>query len=104
MTRGWRGRSRRRERPAVRLNRQHLLSMAPDEEATFSLPGNRGNHTLVMDRLEAAPSGSVTWIGHLKEHGKSYRAILTAAADEAGGAFGRILTPEGEFQLESVGR
>lgn len=87
---------------AVRLNRQSLLPMVPDDEVSFTLPGNRGSHALVMERLETSASGSVTWVGYLKGHGKSYRAILTAGADEAGGAFGRILTPEGEFQLESA--
>ena len=91
---------------AVQLNASALAAAAPNDEVTFTLPNGRGSYTLAFDRLETAPSGSVTWVGYLKDHGPSYRAVLTsgaAGADGTAAAFGRILTPEGEFQLGSVG-
>lgn len=83
----------------VSLNTEALMAMAPGDEARLSLPNERGEHLLVLDRLEQSPSGSLTWVGHIKEHGKAYRAILTRGKDEAAGNFGRVLTPDGEFLL-----
>jgi len=84
---------------AVQLNTAALTALAPHAEASLLLPGNKGRYAIVLDRLEAAPSGNINWIGHLKAHGKNYRVILTAGA---AGAYGRILTPGGEFKLHSV--
>ena len=91
---------------AVVLNAQALAAMGPNDEATFTLPNGKASYALAFERLETAASGSVTWVGHLKDHGTSYRAVLTSGAvgmDGTAAAFGRILTPEGEFQLGSVG-
>ena len=87
------------------LNTANLIQMRPGDEAQLSLPDDRGAYTVVMERQETAPSGATTWVGYLRDHGKSYRVILTSAAQGAARqapAFGRLLTPEGEFQLETV--
>ena len=79
--------------------------MVPDTEASFTLPGSGIRYALVTERVDTAPSGATTWIGYLRDHGKSYRVILTSAAQgvaRQAPAFGRLLTPEGEFQLETV--
>ena len=83
---------------AVQLNLTALTAMVPASEVNFTLPGLKGRHLLVFERLENGANGAVTWIGHLKVHGKSYRAILTGNQNQA---FGRILTPEGEFKLQT---
>ncbi|WP_025917407.1 reprolysin-like metallopeptidase [Herminiimonas sp. CN] len=84
---------------AVQLNMAALAALPLHAQANFTLPGNKGLHAVVFDRLETAASGNISWIGHLKNHGNNYRAILTSGP---AGAYGRILTPEGEFRLHSV--
>ncbi|MDP2827051.1 MAG: M12 family metallo-peptidase [Sulfuricellaceae bacterium] len=83
----------------VMLNIADLASLTPNAEVNFTLPGNRGSYTVVYERMEASPGGNISWIGYLKPFGKNFRAILTSGP---GGAYGRILTPEGEFKLHSV--
>ena len=85
---------------AVQLNMAALIAMVPASEVNFTLPNFKGRHALVFERLENGADGVVTWVGHLKVHGKSYRAILTGNQNQDQ-AFGRILTPEGEFKLQT---
>jgi len=83
-------------REAVRFNRA-LSSLPPGSEARFSL--TRGvSYELIFDHSMDHPSGNVTWVGHLKGYGDDYRAIITSGE---GGVSGRILTPEGEFLVET---
>ncbi|MBL8260204.1 MAG: hypothetical protein JNM60_10385, partial [Candidatus Competibacteraceae bacterium] len=66
-------------------------------KARFALP--RGvTYELVYDHRQVHPSGNVTWSGYLKDHGDDYRAVITFGEQ---GTSGRILTPEGEFLIES---
>lgn len=83
----------------VKLNVMELAALSLNNEANFTLPGNRGSYPIVYERTEVAPGNNITWIGYLKPFGKNFRAILTSGP---GGAYGRILTPEGEFRLHSV--
>lgn len=83
-------------REAVRFNRA-LSSLPPGSVARFSL--TRGvSYELIFDHSIDHPSGNVTWIGHLKGYGDDYRAIITSGE---GGVSGRVLTPDGEFLVET---
>lgn len=83
----------------ISLNLAELTSVAPNSEVALNLPGF-GKMPVVFERSEATESGNTNWIGYLRDWGTDYRIIMTYGVD---GAFGRILTPEGEFQLESYG-
>ena len=83
-------------RDAVRLNRT-IVDLPLQAKARFSLP--RGvSFDLVYDGRQDHPSGNVTWTGHLKDYGDDYRAVITFGSE---GVSGRILTPDGEFLVES---
>jgi uncharacterized repeat protein (TIGR02543 family) len=83
-------------RNAVRLNRA-IVNLPLQAKARFSLP--RGvTYELVFDGRQDHPSGNVTWSGYLKDHGDDYRAVITFGSE---GVSGRILTPDGEFLVES---
>ncbi len=83
-------------RNAVRLNRA-IVNLPLQAKARFSLP--RGvTYELVYDGRQDHPSGNVTWSGYLKDYGDDYRAVITFGDQ---GASGRILTPDGEFLVES---
>ena len=83
-------------RDAIRLNRA-IADLPLQAKARFALP--RGvTYELVYDHRQVHPSGNVTWSGYLKDYGDDYRAVITFGE---GGTSGRILTPEGEFLIES---
>jgi hypothetical protein len=83
-------------RNAVRLNRA-IVNLPLQAKARFSLP--RGvSFDLVYDGRQDHPSGNVTWTGYLKDYGDDYRAVITFGAE---GVSGRIMTPDGEFLVES---
>lgn len=83
-------------RTAVRFN-QALNRLPQGSAAQFSL--TRGvSYELVFDHLIEHTSGNTTWVGYIKDHGDDYRAIITSGE---GGVSGRILTPEGEFLVET---
>ncbi len=83
-------------RKAVRFNRA-IADLPPSAKARFSLP--RGvSYELVYDSRQDHPSGNVTWSGYLKDYGDDYRAVITFGSE---GVSGRILTPDGEFLVES---
>lgn len=83
----------------ISLNIAELLQAAPNSEVALNLPGV-GKMSVVFERSEATESGNTNWIGYLRDWGTDYRIVLTYGTE---GAFGRILTPDGEFQLESYG-
>lgn len=83
----------------ISLNIAELLQAAPNSEVALNLPGV-GKMSVVFERSEATDSGNTNWIGYLRDWGTDYRIVLTYGTE---GAFGRILTPDGEFQLESYG-
>ncbi|MGB2682264.1 MAG: reprolysin-like metallopeptidase, partial [Candidatus Competibacter sp.] len=83
-------------RDAIRLNRA-IADLPLQAKARFALP--RGvTYELVYDHRQVHPSGNVTWSGYLKDHGDDYRAVITFGVQ---GTFGRIVTPDGEFLIES---
>lgn len=83
-------------RESVQLNRA-ITDLPLQANARFSLP--RGvTYEVVYDSRQQHPSGNVTWTGYLKGYGDDYRAVITFGS---GGVSGRILTPDGEFLVES---
>ncbi|MBK8509997.1 MAG: hypothetical protein IPL51_15570 [Candidatus Competibacteraceae bacterium] len=83
-------------RDAIRLNRA-IADLPLQAKARFALP--RGvTYELIYDHRQVHPSGNVTWSGYLKDHGDDYRAVITFGDQ---GTFGRIVTPDGEFLIES---
>ncbi len=83
------------------LNLDALLTLQENSEVSLNLPGQPKPPVLVFERTEATESGNTNWIGYLRDWGTDYRVVLTYGRD---GVFGRILTPDGEFLLESNGR
>ncbi|HCK80388.1 MAG TPA: hypothetical protein DIC59_02840 [Candidatus Competibacteraceae bacterium] len=83
-------------REPVRLNRA-IADLPLRAKARFSLPFGV-SYELVYDGRQDHPSGNVTWSGYLREYGDDYRAVITFGEE---GASGRILTPDGEFLIES---
>ncbi|MFO1371324.1 MAG: M12 family metallo-peptidase [Candidatus Competibacteraceae bacterium] len=81
---------------ARRFNRQ-LIGLPLQSKASFDLP--RGaRYEIVYDRRVDHPSGNTTWIGHVQGYGDDYRTIITVGQT---GVSGRILTPDGDFIVES---
>ena len=83
-------------RQAVQFNRT-LNKMPLQGTARFSMTRG-GSYDVVFDRRIDHPSGNVTWVGSLKNYGDDYRAMITFGE---GGVSGRIVTPEGEFLVET---
>ncbi len=83
-------------RQAVQLNRA-IADLPLHAKARFSLPQG-GTYELVYDNRQDHSSGNVTWSGYLKDYGDDYRAVITFGSK---GVSGRILTPDGEFLVES---
>jgi len=84
-------------RYAVSLNPQMRDLTALPKAVYFSLP--RGaRYEVVQDNQMTHRSGNVTWVGYLRGYGNDYRALITTGQ---GRSFGQILTPDGEFLVES---
>ncbi len=84
-------------RYAVSLSPQMKTLASPPKAVHFSLPrGTR--YEVVQDNQMTHRSGNITWVGYLKDYGNDYRSLITTGQ---GRSFGRILTPDGEFLVES---
>ena len=81
----------------VRLNPRLGDAFLPTPTFHLSLP-NGAQYEVIQDNRVVDPSGSVTWVGYLKNHGNDYRVVITT---QQGRSFGRILTPDGELRVES---
>ncbi|RUQ37408.1 MAG: hypothetical protein EKK69_13265 [Candidatus Competibacteraceae bacterium] len=84
-------------RHAVRLHTQLGQAFTAPRTLSVSLPAGP-RYEVVADAPMVHPSGSFTWVGHLQGYGDHYRVLITTGQ---GRSFGRILTPDGEFLLES---
>ncbi|MFC4160278.1 Calx-beta domain-containing protein [Chitinimonas lacunae] len=82
---------------ALRFDAGSAFNQPFGTEFRIELPG-RAPVTAVYERAELHPNGDRTWIGHLPAFGSEYRVLITVGR---GGAFGQLLTPEGDFQVES---
>jgi hypothetical protein len=79
---------------AVELNLALLATMKPGDATVMQLPG-MGYTRIAFDEIRPG-NGSATWVGHLKDFGDSFTAVLTYSP---GGTEGTILTPAGEVNL-----
>ena len=79
---------------AVAIRLDTLATMASGDSTVMQLPG-LGYARIAFDELRPG-DGSATWVGHLKDFGDSYKAILTYSPS---GAEGTILTPNGEVNI-----
>lgn len=84
----------------VQLNARLGDAFLPLPTVRLSLP-NGAQYEAIQDNRMTHPSGSVTWVGHLKDYGSDYRVVITT---QQGRSFGRILTPDGELRVESNDR
>jgi len=79
------------------VDRAAALGLRPGQRVTLDLP-RALRYQVVFERSEELPSGAQVWVGYLEGQEKTQRVILTLSGDAA---YGRILTPEGEFILET---
>ena len=83
---------------AAQLNLAPLRDVLPGARVDFRAPDGR-TYALVFDSLRTSKSGNVLWVGHLRDYGTDYRAMITWGA---AGGFGAIATPDGRFRLETA--
>ena len=83
----------------VEFNIAGLANLTPGQEAQLSLPGT-GDFVVRHDDTQPGDLGGATFVGHLKDFGDDFRVLVTYSP---GGAQGSILTPYGEFQLQTLG-
>ena len=81
----------------VRINAWLSETGLPPATVLLSAP-NGARYEVVQDNQILHASGGTTWVGHLKDHDDIYRVLVTT---QQGHSFGRILTPDGEFLVES---
>ncbi len=86
----------RNEGEPAQLNLDALRALLPGALVNFRTPDGH-NYPLLFDKLRTSKSGNVHWIGHLRDFGTDYRAVITWGA----GGFGLIATPDGNFRLET---
>ena len=81
----------------VRMNARLGEAGLPPSTVSLSAP-NGIRYEVVQDNQMLHSSDSTTWVGHLKGYDDIYRVLITT---HQGHSFGRILTPDGEFLVES---
>ncbi len=81
----------------VRMNARLSETGLPPATVMLSAPSGV-RYEVVQDNRMLHASGGTTWVGHLKDHDDIYRVLVTT---HQGHSFGRILTPDGEFLVES---
>jgi hypothetical protein len=81
----------------VTLPIQSLKEIPIGEKVTVNLPN--GQFTVIHDDNRIQQNGDITWIGHLLEAGKDYKTVVSSINNSIQG---RILTPEGEFMLQTA--
>ena len=82
----------------VRFN--HTLLSHKQENLQISLPDNR-SYFFNKEKATIDKKGMRTWIGKLKDTKENFRVILSASL--SGAVFGRIRTPEGDYQVNTIG-
>ncbi|MDG4582674.1 MAG: M12 family metallo-peptidase, partial [Candidatus Competibacter sp.] len=81
----------------VRMNARLGEAGLPSSTVFLSAP-NGARYEIVQDNKILHSSNGTTWVGHLKGYDDIYRVMITT---RQGYSFGRILTPDGEFLVES---
>lgn len=80
----------------IKFNKDMLKKMSIGETLSVSLPAGRFN--IVHDNLILENEDEFTWIGYLEDITPKQRVILSFDEENS---FGRILTPEGVFRVET---
>jgi alpha-tubulin suppressor-like RCC1 family protein len=81
---------------SIDLNFNALKSLAPGEEVLFLAPNGK-KYIYIFDQITYSNSGSLRWIGHLKQ-----APILRSIITWGNGGFGNIFTPDGEFVIKTI--
>jgi hypothetical protein len=81
----------------IDIDLARLTEMQEGDEATLRLP-DLGPLRVSYDQTHAN-ADSASWVGHLKDYGKDFRVILTYSPT---GTTGHILTPQGDYQIETT--
>ncbi len=81
------------------VNLVDLTALRPGERSLLSLPNGK-QFSVQYDSALAGDGGNTTWVGHLNDYGTDFRVMLTYGPQ---GTMGTILTPDGEFKLQTVG-
>ncbi len=79
----------------VQFNAAQMQHVRSGGEMDFTLPNAR-RYTIVVELAQTHGDGIASWTGYLKDHGKNYRAIITAGP---AGTYASIQTPTGEYRL-----
>ena len=79
----------------VQFNASQMQHVRSGGEMDFTLPNAR-RYTIVVELAQSHGDGIASWTGYLKDHGKNYRAIITAGP---AGTYANIQTPTGEYRL-----
>lgn len=82
----------------VDINAAELLAMKPNTEVNLNLPGLKDT-TVVFERAEGSGTGTMNWVGYLRDSGNSYRVNLTFDGDNQAGT---ISTPHGDYDLSML--
>ncbi len=82
---------------SAQVDRAVALALRRGERVALDLP-RALRHQVVFEGTIAHDSGALTWVGYLEGQEKTQRVILTLSTEAT---FGRILTPDGEFILET---
>jgi Metallo-peptidase family M12B Reprolysin-like len=80
----------------VAFNKSMLKNMALGDVLPLSLPA--GQFNVVHDNIIFGKNGDFTWIGYLEGITPKKRVIISFGNNDS---FGRILTPEGVFRVET---
>ena len=79
----------------VRFNAAEMLALHRGDEVEFTLP-NAARHAFVVDLIQSHGEGIYSWVGHHRDRGTAFRAIITTGP---GGSFASLTTPDGEYRL-----
>lgn len=82
----------------VKLPLAELAEIPVGDDLTLDLP--IGQYRVKHDDLVDHGDGSTTWIGYLDEEGKGYRVYISRGD---AGVMGNVYTPDGVYNIESVG-
>ena len=83
-----------------RVQFNHALLSYKQQELQIGLPDNR-SYIFTRDKANIDKKGMLTWIGKLKDTKENFRMILSSSS--SGAVFGRIRTPEGDYQVNTIG-
>lgn len=72
-----------------------MSQLEPGAEVALDIPG-QGSHRVVYEESRNNDSGSVSWVGYLKDYGNDFRVLITS---DGNASVGNIFTPSGEYEL-----